>query len=406
MLHVTPAYAPAYKFGGPIHSIHGLNKALARKGIHVHTLTTSAGLEDRPDLVQGGWIDLDGVLVKYCKYFGYVHYTFAPQMVRELMTGVRRFDVVHISPIWNFPILIAALTALIHRIPLIISPRGTLYEETIRIKSSTAKRAYYHMVAKHYVRRADALHFTTQDEEEKVREYLKLKNVAYVIPNGVDPSQFEGLHGRSFSDFFPVLQGRRYILFLGRISRKKGLDLLTTAFREIAKTFPDIFLVIAGPDDEGYGGQVMAWLKRDGFLERAVFTGMLTGESKLAAYRDAMMFVLSSYSENFGMSVIEAMSCGTPVVISDKVGIHREVAAYKAGIVVKTTAESLSLGMRELITRGDLRRELASEGKRIVEKYYNIDAVADMMISAYEEIIARKSNHDLPADRREANAGR
>ena len=95
----------------------------------------------------------------------------------------------------------------------------------------------------------------------------------------------------------------------------------------------DVHLVVAGPDNDGWGGRVRDWLQAAGLADYATFTGMLLGEEKLAALRDAQMFVLPSYSENFGLAVVEAMACGLPVVISDQVNIWREVAAAGAGLV-------------------------------------------------------------------------
>ena len=117
---------------------------------------------------------------------------------------------------------------------------------------------------------------------------------------------------------------------------------------------------------------------------------MLVGEDKISALRESDVFVLPSYSENFGMSVVEAMECETPVVISNKVGIYKEVERNKAGIVVEINADSLYKGIKLLLDNPSLRKEISVNARKLVEEYYNIDKVAERMIEAYEEILSAK----------------
>jgi len=141
-----------------------------------------------------------------------------------------------------------------------------------------------------------------------------------------------------------------------------------------------------GPDD-GYESATKNYLKRYGLLNKTLFTGTLQGADKLAAYVDAELFVLPSCFENFGMSVVEAMACGTPVVISNKVGIWKEVREYNAGIITEVSASSVTEGVTKLLTDCGLRSTLIQNGKRIVAEMYNIDKVAEQMIEGYTHII-------------------
>ena len=151
-----------------------------------------------------------------------------------------------------------------------------------------------------------------------------------------------------------------------------------------------MYLVIAGEDDgDGYKDTVKKWIKNYDMENRVIFTGMISGYDKLSAFVDAEMFVLPSYSENFGMSVIEAMECGTPVVISDKVGISKEVEENNAGIIVKTNPESIYAGIKNLLDNSSLRRKIAENGKNMVKEYYDIDKVSDKMIKMYEEVLKK-----------------
>jgi len=385
VLHIVPSYIPAYRYGGPIQSVHLLNKRLSEIGVAIDVYTTNAGLENRNDILINRWVDLDGTRVKYFNYYGYEHYTFSPRLFFESLKEADSYDLVHITAVWNFPVLAGSIASLLRKKPYVISTRGAIYEKAVNLKSKNKKLLYYHLAAQHYLKRASALHFTTKDEREKVLSYLKLDNKSVVIPNGIDLSLYHSLPPEGiFREKYPLLKDKKYILFLGRITPIKGLDILINAFKEISRVDPDIVLVIAGPDAEGYGKEVKGLLHEYGIFDRVLFTGMLTGDDKLSAYRDADIFVLSSYSENFGMSVVEAMACGKPVIISDKVGIHQEVEQNRAGIIVEANSGSLFKGLKMVLGSEELRKELSLNAKKMVEEYYDIDKVADKMRTFYE----------------------
>lgn len=407
LLHISPSYYPSFRFGGPIQSVHLLNKALVKKGVQVDILTTDAGLSQEQRIkikekskeilhsAQGdkeGWVDpsiLDnsniaetsGVRVKYLSFIGYEHYNFSLQMVKETWKLMDDYDLVHITAVWNFPVLAGALISLTKKKPYIISPRGTLYKETIELKSTSFKKLYFNLFAKHYLNKASAIHFTTEDEKEKVTSYLKLKAPFFVIPNGIDLNRIKQSAVPKSN-----LIGKKYLLILGRIDKKKGFDLLIPAFANIAAKINDIKLVIAGNTDTPYYHSIIHFIQKYDISDRVIFAGEVTGDDKWSLYKNALMFVLPSYSENFGMSVVEAMACGCPVVISDKVGIYKEVKQNEAGIIVNTTIESVAEGILKLLNDENLRRKITSSGKAMVAKYYDIDKVADAMIEVYERI--------------------
>jgi glycosyltransferase involved in cell wall biosynthesis len=299
---------------------------------------------------------------------------------------------VHITAVWNFPVWAAARACQQANVPYIISPRGTIYPETIALKSSSFKKLYYQLIAKTCLNQAAAIHYTAIDEKQKVESSLHLATKGIVIPNGIDLSEFiPAQRPKAFGEYFPELAGKKYLLFLSRINQKKGLNLLVEAFEGIAANFPQMQLVIAGPDNEGYGATIKSLIKEKGLIKQTFFTGLLSGDKKIAAYRDAELFVLPSYSENFGMSVVEAMACGTPVIVSDQVGIAPNIEEHQAGIIVKTEPESISKAIQLLLINETLKRKIAVNGMRMAEEQYNIRSVADKFIKQYQNIIHERS---------------
>ncbi len=391
LLIISPSYYPAFRFGGPIQSVHLLNKALVKKGVIVDVITTDAGQNENYKFTRlqdykidkDGFYLIDAVRVKYLSFVGYEHYNFSLTLVKEIWKRIENYDLVHITAVWNFPVLVGAVISLIKKKPYIISPRGTIYKETIELKSTLFKKLYFNLFAKYYLNKASVIHFTTQDEKDKVTKYLKLRPPSFVVPNGIDLSAIEQQSGKSIA---PITD-KNYILILGRIDKKKGFDILIPAFAGICKNHNDLKLVIAGDDTVSYAQEVRKIIEVNRITDRVNFTGQVTGDDKWDLYKNALMFVLPSYSENFGMSVVEAMACGCPVVISDKVGIYKEVLENNAGIVVKTDPKSVEEGILRLLNDEKLRITITDNAKAMVIKYYDIDKVAEQMIEQYKIVI-------------------
>lgn len=383
VLHVSPSYFPATQFGGPIQSVHLLNKQLAKNGIEVDVFTTNAGL-DSGKFNARSWQNLDGVRVKYFSFIGYVHYNFSISLFISLLKFVKYYDVVHITAVWNFPVWAASFACWWHKKPYIISPRGTIYPETIAIKSATLKKMYYKLVAERCLKKASCLHFTAKDEEQSVKNYLSLNTPSVVIANGINLKEFEEPAGKRIMD-------EPYLLFLGRINYKKGLDLLYKAFAQITNQFPTLKLVIAGPDNDGYKKELEILAHELNISHKIVYTGEVTGSEKVSLYKNAQAFVLSSYSENFGMSVVEALACGCPVAISDKVGIAEELLAHGAALVSSLEVFQIQKTIVEIIENEELRKSLAENGTKAVKSLYSIESVAEKFEGVYEKIFDQSS---------------
>lgn len=429
VLCVVPSYFPALQYGGPIFSVHGLNKALLQKGVDVTVYTTNVGLEG--ELLVNQEVNVDGVKVfyfEYVRFFEFVGSTgwqYSPRMTRALKENLKAFDMAYIVAVWNYPVLIAAYYCRKYGKPYIISPRGLLYPVATS-KKFWKKLPYYYLVAKRSLKYATGIHYTTEDEVEKCHSSLGLKNKAIVIPNGVSSYQFEDPQRTDkFKNRYRLLNGKKVILFLSRISWKKGLDLLVDAYAKLVEERDDIHLVIVGNDDEGYSKKVKQWVKNHGlnYVDygcyqqsgikggrikskngirkeaeekdiKVTFTGMLEGNEKFEALMGSDIFVLASYSENFGMAVVEAMACGIPVIISNQVGIHTKVEENRAGLVTECDAGSVYRCMKLILDDNNLAKKLSENGKRLVSNYYRMDRVSDMMLDLFEKTVSRNQRQN------------
>lgn len=399
LLCVIPNYWPAFQYGGTVAAMYYLNRALAKKGIQISVYTTDVGLEGKVPVNQEQ--DLEGVKVIYFsftklfKFMGSAGWQFSRQMAQALKNNLPAFDAVFIVDIWNYPAAIAAHYSRMYKKPYILIPSGMLYPYTF-FKKIWKKWPYYHLVVKRDLKHAALMQYTTEDEEKKTHPFLALKIKAVVIPNGIDLLKFSNLPGREMLQVsYPYLKDKKIILFVGRLRWIKGLDILLKAYAMIAGEWPDVHLLIAGNDERGYSKKVKRWVKQAGMNQRVTFTGILNNQEKLVAYAGSDIFVLPSYSENFGMVAVEAMACGLPVIISNKVGISKEVEQNKAGIVIDTNAPDLYRAIKILLENHDLREEIKVNAGKLVEENYDIDKAAEKMIRVYEELDSRLRGNDI-----------
>jgi glycosyltransferase involved in cell wall biosynthesis len=265
-------------------------------------------------------------------------------------------------------------------VPYIVRPHGML-DPYIRRRHRARKRLMEVLFQDGVLRRAAAIHYTS-DVEREISQPFACGAPGCVVPLGVDLAEFDSLPpaGR-FHDRFPETRGRRIVLFLGRLHFKKGLDLLIPAFGHLAKEDPSLHLVIAGPDD-GMLDQCKAWSRRDGIPDKVTFTGMLRGEDKLAAFAAASVFALPSYSENFGIAVVEAMAAGCPVVISDQVNIWREVQQGGA-LVTDCDQHKLTGALSAVLRDPALAADMSQKARETVRRLYHWDSVAAALEAMY-----------------------
>jgi len=388
ILCLLPVYHPAAQFGGFVSCTHNLNRALVEQGHEVEVYTTNAGNAKVPINQQ---VIVDGVKVTYFSYFAFfdfltsIGWHFSPKMAQEIKKQLPKFDYVIINVIWNYPTLVAAKWCRKYRIPYIIEPHGALYPYAMH-KKYWKKVVYFNLFVRNILKRASAIFYTTHDELLKTHHYLGLKNRAVIVPNGLHLAEFNNLPIKSdLIDSYPQLKNKRIVLYLGRMHQKKGLDLLIKAFAQLTKEEKNIFLLIVGNDEGGYIRKVHRWIKAENITDKVLFTGLLIGREKLAAYCGSDVFVLPSYNENFGMTVVEAMACGVPVVISDQVGLYEEVKRGKAGIITKCNVQSIVTGIKSVLDNHTRSHDLSIRGKNMVKRYYDIRTVATKFVAELEK---------------------
>lgn len=390
LLCIVPTYWPAIQYGGVPVSVYGLNTALAKNKIDVTVYTTNKGLEGKVQDNQE--IDIAGCRVTYFKassfsrIVGDTGWQFSIEMTKAIKRTIENFDLVHINGIWSYPAAVAAYFCRKYNKPYIISPHGMLFAYALSRKA-WKKWPYYTALTKRDIRNASALHFLTDSEKNKVHPSISIGIRSFIVPVGVETSEFDQLSSEnSLKERYPQLKDKKIILFFGRINWKKGLDILVTAFAKLKKNREDVHLLIAGPDEGGYSRKVKEWIEDNGISEFTTFTGTLIGKEKVEALRNSDIFVLPSYSEALSTSMLEAMYCGLPVIVSDQ-SYFPEIMQYGAGKVVPCDSNLFTQSMEQLIDDEEQRIRMGKNGQRVVSEKFTWDNIAEEMIINYQRII-------------------
>ena len=327
----------------------------------------------------------------------WVKYGYQARMVPWLKRHLRSYDIIVVNGLWNYSIFAARCALVGSGVPYVVFTHGMLdpwFKKTYPIKSFF-KQIFWLFNEGPLLNSANAVLFTTTDERERSRGSFwpyrvneRVVNYGTADVAGDAPAQEE-----TFRAALPALGHRRYLLYLSRIHPKKGCDILIDAFAEVAPTHPDLDLVIAGPDDVGLRTELETRARGRGVAARIHWPGMLIGDMKWGAFFGCDAFVLPSHQENFGIVVAEALACGKPTLISNKVQIWREVEAGGVGLVETDDAEgTVRLLQRFLALDAAAKTQMGAAARDTFLDKFEISKTSGTIAAAYREIIDERSS--------------
>jgi glycosyltransferase involved in cell wall biosynthesis len=384
LLMVSPHYVPAYHYGGALHVAHSLGKSLVSQGHEVRVCTTNLRNPtedltvplDTPVMVDGVQVCYEPTA--FSRYWG-----FSPRLARRLWRESKWADVVLIHFHYQFASLAAGWISRSRGKPYVIFSHGSLNTHGVRAHSRARKLCYLKLLEQKNF--AQALFAAYHSAEEMDTSYRFGR--CQVVPNGIDPRGFHALPRMNYFRQQHNLEQATLYLFLGRIDAGKGLDLLLPAFKKLLQVSGDSHLVLAGANERGYEAQVRHLAEELGLASRLTLTGLITGQDKLAALQDADVFVLPSRSEGLSIAMLEAMYMGLPVVVTDRVGLWRQVEKNGCGLVVPYDADSLGVALKRMAAAPD-RQAMGQRGRQLVASGYTWDKIARNLVAEIEEALA------------------
>jgi glycosyltransferase involved in cell wall biosynthesis len=308
-------------------------------------------------------------------------YGFSSRWLPWVQNNAAQYDVVVINGLWQYVGFGTWQGLRKRQVPYVIYPHGALdpwFKRRYPLKHAK-KWMYWPWAEYRVLRDAQAVLFTSQAERFQSRSSFWLYRVNEVVvgagtsePPAESRSQMESFYGSQ-----PKLRGKRLILYLGRLHPRKGCDLAIQAFARTLAADPSWQLVVAGPDQIGWKRQLLLLAERSGAAQQTTWIDSLAGDAKWGAIRAAEIFCLPSHGENFSLVVAEALACGTPVLISNRVQIWPEVQSGGAGLVAADTLAGTCALMRDWAGLDETgRRQMRVRARRCFETSFAIESAA------------------------------
>ena len=381
VLHIIPSVS--LKRGGPSQAVVEMVKALRKEGIDASILSTEDNGMYRENIFSPGWNYLSEVpiLIQPC-FDSRVHmlreYLISPRLTSWLMDNAKKYDLLHIHAIFSYPSTASMTIARFLRVPYIIRTIGQLNSWSLS-QSPIKKKFMYYAIEKGNLKNAKAIHVTSSIEREDI-EKLNLGTPIIQVGLGVE-----------MPDSGIVLDRRRSnlavtkFLYLSRLHPKKQIEMLLESLSILKYSHhrDDWALIIAGTGDLNYC-EYLQKLADDLRIEPHIeWLGHVQGKEKQALFRNSDWFVLPSAGENFGISTVEAMAAGLPVIITDKVGVAENVATHQAGLLCGSTAEELSDVLKRSLHGPSLQMKRAA--RSLVECNYSWNQIVKELIAHYEK---------------------
>ncbi len=384
ILHVTPSYKPAFRYGGPTFSVSCLAEQQAKAGAEVWVFTTTANGEEELPVCRGVPIEVEGVRVVYFSRWTGDHGHFCPALWWAVWRKGRNFDVVHVHSWWNWVAFGVALVSRLRGLRMVFSPHGMLSPYTLR---HSLKRWFQRILGRWLLARA-LWHATSRLEERELQVH-KPPNPTICVPNITPFPDTTAIQA-------PEPRAALRLLYLSRLDPKKGLDFLLNVLAEIKGGCP-WQLTVVGDASNPFGREMRKLAERLGLKDRVVWHGWASGEEKwnLLAWSDLLL--LPSQNENFAIIVLEALAVGTAVLVSDRVGLCDYVHEKDLGWCAPLDEEAWRLALKAAMSDDAKRRRIRREAPIQVRRDFDPETLVWRYLEVYRrpsvQVIFRKPAH-------------
>jgi len=388
ILHIISTFPPAYAFGGPPQASFLVCKELAKRGHYVEVYTTNAYDQKRNFKQSNKQVIIHNIKVTYFSNFIRINNLYiAPEMVIKLWKTAKQFDIVHVHFGRQLHDAFFGLGKNDFYPPYVLQARGALpYIGRMR----SIKLIYDRLFGERVLKNASKVIALTRFEAEQYKYMGVPENKIVIIPNGIDLTSFSNMPPKgSFKEKYGIPEGKKIILYIGRIHWIKGVDILVKAYAQLVRQqiFRDAILVVVGSDD-GYLSKVRSLVQELGISDLVVFTGPLYGRDKLCAYVDAEFVVLPSRYETFPNVLLEAYACAKPVIASNVEAMPDLVLHGETGLLFRAGDENDLAGkLAYLLENPKEAEKMGRNARRLAEEKYSIDKVAAELEKVYEEVI-------------------
>jgi glycosyltransferase involved in cell wall biosynthesis len=379
IIQISASYKPAVVYGGPTMSVSKLSEELWRKGLSVEVFTTLANGKTELALPSGKLTWIEQVPVWFFKRLTKDHSHFSPALLKHIFLAIRKTKeplVIHIHAWWNLVSVLACLIAQLYKIPVVLSPRGTLSNYSFSNNHTSIKK-WIHLLAGKKLLSNCYFHVTSEQEKQEILQLVQPKLVK-VIPNFI---ALPAISTRKNSNKNSVLK----LLFLSRIEAKKGLEVLLEALNQIEIPYQ---LTIAGTGEADYINSIEKIVHKNSMQNFVKWIGFQQVETKFQVLQAYDLLVLPSYNENFGNVVIESLAVGTAVLISEQVGLANYVNTNQFGWTFKNEPEKLREELKKINQNRNWLEDISNRSPFKIKQDFSGEQLVKQYIDFYQEILA------------------
>lgn len=350
--------------GGPSRSVPMLVKGLAELGVDITLMTI---LSDNMNVHA-----LEGTIAK----LKVLEPSFSRKEIAQYLEN-EKFHLIQIQSMWDLPYHKVMVEARRQNIPYIVTPRGMLEPWSLSQKKWKKKLAWW-LYQRNDVQKSACVFTTAKMEAEHVRE-LGITTCKAVIPNGIE------------TDGYPCkssIEGvKKQVLFLSRVHVKKGIELLFEAWKRLHSDYADWQLFVIGNGEAEYIHSLENRVENLGLKDSIKILPPVFGEAKIKVYQESALFCLPSFSENFGMVIAEAMSCGTPVITTTNCpwNILNET---NTGWCIDLSVDNLERALREALSMNPTELyDMGQKASKLIYENFDYRNVTRKTLKLYEWLL-------------------
>jgi glycosyltransferase involved in cell wall biosynthesis len=386
VLHVIPSVSPAR--GGPSQAVIEMVTSLRKQGIDAEIATTN---DDGPELLTiptHEWIDYHGIPTRFFSRFspgvnGIREFAFSQPLTDWLMANIPAYDLVHVHAIFSYPSTIAMVIARRQGIPYIVRPLGQLCEWSLQ-QSALKKQLYLKLIERANLNNSRGLHVTSEQEKEESSR-LHLSCPSFVVPHGLDFTPTLDNARQRLRAQFDIPENEKIILFLSRIHPKKGLDYLIAALGNLVRY--SFTFILAGKGEATYEAEVRSLLREAGIATRTILPGFVQGETKDLLLQGADLYALTSYSENFGVAVLEALAAGLPTMVTSGVALSKEMQRYQLGYVSQLSKSAITSTLESYFADPKSAVQMGKRARQFTLENYTWEKNAEDLLTIYNSVL-------------------
>ena len=388
VLHVLPSVSPL--LGGPTHVVLHLVKALRDAGVEAEIATTNDNGATTLDVPLQQRTEYQQVPIWFFPRFPLrmKEFLFSAELTRWLWQHISEYDTLETHYLFSYASTCAGAIARHQKIPYTVRTMGQLSPWALA-QSQLKKRLYTQLIEQRNLQQASVIHCTAPGEAEDVRRF-GIHTPTITLPLGVDLPNPCPEARKILDEKYGIAVEVPVILFLSRLHYKKRPDLLLQALSCLAQQGYSFHLCLAGAGEPDYLNYLQSLIASLGLTAQTSVTGFVAGREKEILLQGADMFVLPSFSENFGVAVAEAMAAGLPVIITPDVQIAPDIARAKAGLIVEGEVEPVSAAIAQLLDSPELRQHLGDNGRQFAQSHYSWDAIAQQLAAVYTAILQQQ----------------